>query len=497
MKKVGIWLRVSTDMQAQSDSPKHHEHRARAYAEAKGWTVQTVYHLEAVSGKNVMAHPEAMRMLQDIQMGKISGIIFSKIARLARNTVQLLNISKQFQEHKADLISLEESIDTSSPAGRFFFTIISAIAEWEREEIASRVKASVKTRAHLGKTLGGQAPFGYSVVNKELVLNEQEAPIRKLMFELYKEHKRKKTVCTILNDKGYRTRKGSLFTPPTLTRLLSNPIAKGMRRVNYTESLGQKKHWKLKPKEEWIFQEAPVIVSEELWQEVNDILTEQQKKSNYPKNTKTHLFTGTVFCDCGGEMTFRSTSPRYVCKKCKRKIRPDDLEHIFYDTLKENISNEMALKTLNKEHAKNLSLEKELLQTLQKKEIELEAEMKQLLELNRKGELPTNGFKKHYTPIYEQHESITETIKEKTDYIASFNDIIETNILVINEAKELYKSWLKLSSLEKRHLIESITKRITVGDSDIHIELNGLMPLRPESMADGVHNNKDSCSPPT
>src|SRR5579871_1935338 len=105
-KQVGIWIRVSTEDQVRDESPEHHERRARAYAEAKGWNVREVYRLDAVSGKAVLAHAEAQRMLGDIRAGHITGLVFSKLARLARNTRELLDFAEMFRTAGADLISL-------------------------------------------------------------------------------------------------------------------------------------------------------------------------------------------------------------------------------------------------------------------------------------------------------------------------------------------------------------------------------------------------------
>jgi site-specific DNA recombinase len=282
-KVVGIWIRVSTDDQAKGESPEHHEKRARLYAESKGWEVKTVYHLEALTGKSVMGYAETQRMLTDIKAGAITGLIFSKLARFARNTKELLEFADIFREEDAALISLEEAIDTSTPAGRLFYTMIAAMAQWEREEIVSRIVASIPIRAQEGKHMGGKPSLGYKWEStggraKELIIDEEYAPVRKLLYELFLKHKRKRTVAKMLNEQGYRTRTGSKFTDTTVARLLRDPMAKGVRIAGKTDSMGGKKNYTLRPTEEWHLHACPAIITENLWNECNAVLDKLEKK---------------------------------------------------------------------------------------------------------------------------------------------------------------------------------------------------------------------------
>jgi len=468
-KNVGIWIRVSTEDQAQGESPQHHEERAREYAKFQGWTVKEVYDLAGVSGKTVMEHPEAKRMLADIRHGHITGLIFSKLARLARNTKELLEFSDIFRQCSADMISLQEKIDTSSPAGRLFYTMIAALSQWEREEIADRVNASIKVRAKLGKSLGGAAPFGYAWKDKRLVVDPAEAPVRKLMYELFAEQRRRKSVARHLNKAGYRTRNGSQFTDTTVVRLLQDPTAKGQYRANHTYRDNNRKLF-IKPESEWVMTPVEAIVSEELWKQCNDLLA--GRKDKRPQGPKpVHLFAGLLYCGCGQKMYVFSRSPKYICAKCRNKIPMEDIEAIFRDELqdffvsKEKVKNHLA-------NANTFLADKKNRLAAHTRNLEkVRAEMRKIYQLFQADQISPDGFGKLYRPIEEQERALAAELPKLQGEV----DALEMHQLsadeVITEATNLHRLWPKFDAAEKRRIIESITERIVVAGDEIHITL--------------------------
>jgi site-specific DNA recombinase len=469
-KHVGIWIRVSTEDQARGESPEHHEKRARYYAESKEWNVREVYHLEGVSGKSVMEHPEAKRMLEDVKSGHITGLIFSKLARLARNTRQLLDFSDIFREYGADLVSLQESIDTTTPAGRLFYTMIAAMAQWEREEISERVAASVPIRAKLGKSTGGVAPYGYQWKNRALVPDPKEAPVRKRLYDLFLEHRRRRTVARLLNEAGCRTRNGSKFSDTTVTRLIQDPVAKGLRRANYTKSLGPKKHWKLKPEDEWVLTQVEPIVSEEVWKQCNQILNES-KNGKKPARKAIRLFAGLTYCQCGQKMHVPSGNPKYTCAHCHNKIPVSDLEGIFHEQLKSFFFSPTEILKYLEQADKTIKEKQELLDTLEREQQKITADMDRVLQLYMNDQLSMEGFGK-------QHKPMEARVKELEDEIPRLQgeiDFLKIRYLSsdqnLTEAKDLYSHWPELHQEEKRKIIENITERVIVGKNDVTIEL--------------------------
>ena len=469
-KRVGIWIRVSTEDQAKGDSPEHHEKRARFYAEAKGWDVATVYHLEGVSGKSVLEHAEAKRMLADIRSGDVSGVIFSKIARLARNTRELLDFADEFEKQDADLISLSEAIDTSSPAGRLFFTILAAMAQWEREEIADRVAASVPVRAKLGKSLGGATPYGYRTVDRKLVLDETEAPVRRRLFELYVAHKRKRTVARLINEEGHRTRGGQKFTGKSLERLISDPIAKGSRRMNYRQSPGR--GGQPKPPEDWIYVDAPALVSEELWDAANEILRGQHSPRGKSTKKASHLFSGIVVCGkCDLRMYVRTKMTSYVCEGCRNKVDAADLEAVFVEQLKGIVSSpEKIAERLEKANAE-IGQEHDLIQALEAELHQATQEAEKLYRLYVDGHLSGSAFSERNRPLEERIRQLRDELPRRIGVLDFRRMQLLSSDEVVAEAKDLYARWPALNFDERREIVEGITGRILIHDNEITIEL--------------------------
>lgn len=495
VRRIGIWIRVSTEEQAEGDSPEHHEARARFYAQSKGWQVVEVYRLEGVSGKAVSRHPETTRMLSHVQSGHITALVFSKLARLARNTRELLEFSDLFQRAGADLVSLQEAIDTSTPAGRLFYTVIAAMAQWEREEIAERVAASVPVRARLGKPLGGAAPFGYRWEGQQLVPDPGEAPVRRLMYELFAQHRRSRTVARLLNDAGHRTRSGAEFSDTTVRRLIEDPTAKGVRRANYTKSLGEGKAWVVKPESDWVLSEVEAIVPAELWLRCNSILADRKRPGAHrPARVPVHLFSGLVFCACGGKMSVPSNSPKYTCPRCRRKIPTADLETIFISQLRGFVFSPEEIADNLSAADDELRAKEQLVETLAAERGRVAAEMEKLYRLYIADQISPTGFASHHGPLEERLAQIDAELPQ----LQAEADVLRLRILssaeIVSEAQDLYTRWGDLTFEDKRAIVEAITERITVAERSVEIEL-ACLPSSSEVVAERQHNFTGS-SPP-
>ena len=183
-----LYVRVSTEAQAEEGySVGAQSERLQSYCKAMGWNSQELYVDGGFSGSN-LERPQMQRLIGDVASGRVAAVLVYKLDRLSRSQKDTLYLIEDvFMPHGVDFISLNESIDTSTPYGRAMIGILSAFAQLEREQIKERTAMGRIARAKEGKRMGSRPPIGYDYDRDAgiLVVNDYEATQIRLIFDLY------------------------------------------------------------------------------------------------------------------------------------------------------------------------------------------------------------------------------------------------------------------------------------------------------------------------
>ncbi|MBQ6352726.1 MAG: recombinase family protein, partial [Lentisphaeria bacterium] len=154
---------------------------------ANGWVcLPDRYDDGGFSGGN-MNRPALKRLLADAEDGKIDIIVVYKLDRLSRSICDFAELSKWFDKWNVAFVSVTQEINTSTSSGRMMLNILMTFAQFEREQIAERVRDKMSASRKKGKWVGGSVPIGYKVVDKKLVPDEETVPIVKRIFQRYLE----------------------------------------------------------------------------------------------------------------------------------------------------------------------------------------------------------------------------------------------------------------------------------------------------------------------
>ena len=207
-----IYVRVSTSMQVDGYSLEAQRDRLIKFAEFQGMEVVREYCDAGKSGKNISGRPEFSQMLQDVAEDRdgVDFVLVFKLSRFGRNAADVLNSLQYIQDFGVNLICVEDGIDSSKDSGKLTITVLSAVAEIERENILVQTMEGRKQKAREGKWNGGQAPFGYDLDSKNgtLTVNQQEAEIVRIIFRKFaNEGMGAERICDYLNQHGYSKKK--------------------------------------------------------------------------------------------------------------------------------------------------------------------------------------------------------------------------------------------------------------------------------------------------
>lgn len=190
---------------------------------------------EGKSGKNAEHRPAFSQMMEDIRSKKdnIKYVLVFKLSRFARNTSDTAKYLQELASYGVGLLGVKDGIDTSTATGKMIANIMGAVAEVELENIHEQTLAGRQQKARSGLWNGAQAPFGYSLDNKKLVVEPSETEIVKRIFRLYTEEGQSLQYITRkLNDENVtRQQRGNTkisgFTDRTIRAILKNPVYEG------------------------------------------------------------------------------------------------------------------------------------------------------------------------------------------------------------------------------------------------------------------------------
>jgi site-specific DNA recombinase len=188
-RKVGIYVRVSTEEQATSGvSIGAQLEKCRQYCVLHEWKVVKEYLEEGKSGY-YLEREKIQELIQECRDGLINVVLVYKLDRLSRNLRDILFlVDEEFKKKQVDFVSISESFDTTSHAGRFFFHIIGALAEFERNMIRDRVIMGMDKKANDGY-VQYRAPRGYKYLDGKIVVDDEEAAKVRRIFADYIKHR--------------------------------------------------------------------------------------------------------------------------------------------------------------------------------------------------------------------------------------------------------------------------------------------------------------------
>lgn len=508
MKKCYIYTRVSTTMQVEGYSLDAQKEKLTKYAEFQEMKIVGEYEDAGASGKNIEGRPNFLRMLADIesQKDRIDFVLVFKLSRFGRNAADVLNSLQLMQDYGVNLICVEDGIDSSKDSGKLVISVLSAVAEIERENILVQTMEGRKQKAREGKWNGGFAPYGYALVNGELEVAEDEAEAIRVIFDKFiKTNMGINAIAAYLNNNGFKKKKRQNntidgFSATFVKGVLDNPVycgklAYGRRKTEKIQGERNQYHI-VKQKEFPVYQGIhEAIVSEEVWQaaQAKRKITGFKYEKRYSLD-HANILSGILVCPlCGAGMYGNVNRKRkkdgtlykdYFYYTCKHRRRADGhtcdykkqwgqekIDKAVAEVISKLVQNpkfEQAIKEKINAKIDTDELENEL-QVLQKQHRQLTVSIERLgLQIdsldvsdrlyNRKYE----DMQGRLNRLYEEVEDVEYRIEEVTTRIENVRQNKVTSDNIYRFLIMFDKLYDKFTDLEKKEFIGSFVERVEI-----------------------------------
>ena len=323
VRAVG-YIRVSTQEQAEEGySLEAQQDLIRKHCEKEGKHLVTIYADKGISGKSTKDRIALEELLEESTQGVFDEVIVWKTSRLARNTLDLLQITKKLEENQVEVKSLSESYDLGTSQGKLMMGVLGIIAEFERNVIVDNLKIGMNVRARQGLKNGGKL-LGYRSEGRgrdsKLVIIPEEAQLVRLIYKMYAEGKGYKAITTYINKLGYKTVRGNPFSTTGVKEILKNPTYIGKIRYNrYTDYANKRRKGS---NENYILADGKhePIIDNDTWNKVQAI--QDNNKGKYiPKYKGEFPLTGILRCPACGSGMVASTTVNTLIDGTKKTLR--------------------------------------------------------------------------------------------------------------------------------------------------------------------------------
>ena len=359
--RVTFYARVSTDQDEQINSLENQVQYYTELIQSKpNWRFVPGYIDEGISGGSTKKRDNFNRMIRDAKAGMFDFIITKEISRFSRSTLDSIKYTQELLDYNVGVFFQNDNINTLDTDSEFRLVIMAGVAQDEIRKLSERLKFGFRQAIKNGHVLGNDKLYGYDKKDCVLTVNEEEAEIIRIIFDLYGNQRLgTRTISKRLMELGYTSREGNAFNTLTIRHILENPKYKGWYCGNKSQSVDYRtKRNILLDESEWVTYpdpSIPAIVSEELWNRANALYKRRREEmKSHSSGVSFHNrypYSAKIYCEEHGTtfhrqviQTKKGQQEVWQCKVYRShgraacsapQIRSSDLDVILSDIFKE------------------------------------------------------------------------------------------------------------------------------------------------------------------
>lgn len=319
------YLRISSEEQVGNYSIEAQKRAVQSWVQAQGGQLVHIYTDEGHSGRT-SERPAFQQMRQEARDGAFDALVVHKFDRFSRNRTDALAIKSllRYDYHIKVYSVTEPSEDSDGPIGALIEGIMESVAEWYSRNLAAEVAKGRREKSVQGYH-NTKAPFGYRRENKELVADEHEAQGLKMAFEAFATGKYSDIdIAHLLNERGYRSKSGRVFSRDTIRDILSNPLYIGKVRYQATRRNADGRRNYSAPIE-WFEGKHEPLIDKELFEKCQAVRRERGFHRQPTEKYHPYLLRGLVHCNrCCNHPPENADFPSWGKMFCQRQQGTDN-----------------------------------------------------------------------------------------------------------------------------------------------------------------------------